>query len=149
MHVMAPRKLDISTYIFFNVDSSVGNNAVNSNPVDILLVQFLIRKCAELAADGLRPDRRQRMLRVTPDGRVGPLTIDGIKAVQETMRDKYPGTVIDGRVSYARDYRYGGGIWTIVSLNFSLRKRTPQIWPRLQDLPGCPGALKIKFQEIL
>ena len=147
MHVLAPKPTNKAIPIFFNVDSTVGNRGANSNKNDILLVQFLIRKSAELAIGTLRPDRRQRMLRVTPDGRVGPLTIDGIKAVQETMREKTPSTVVDGRISPARGYHYGGGFYTIVSMNNAVRKRRLTVWPRLQDLPGFPAAIKPKFQE--
>jgi peptidoglycan hydrolase-like protein with peptidoglycan-binding domain len=136
--------------MFFNVDSSVGNNGTNSNRADILLVQFLIRKLSVLAASNLSPDQRARMGRVTVDGMSGPITIDGIRAVQERMREKQPGTVVDGRVSGARGrHQYGAGVWTIVSLNSSLRKRIPSVWPRLQDLPDCPAALKIEIQKCM
>lgn len=149
MHVLAPQPGNDLIPIFFNVDSSVGHNAQNSSPVDIMLVQFLMRKAAERDAAGIQPDRKQRMLRVSPDGRCGPITIDGIRAVQETMKDKHPGTTVDGRVSKARGTEYGGGFWTIVSLSAAVRTRYPESWPRIQDLPACPGALRTEVIKSL
>ena len=89
------------------------------------------------------------MLKVAATGRADAATIDGIKAVQETMREKYAGTIIDGRVDPAQGYRYGGAVWTIVSLNRSLRSHFPEIWPRLHDFPDCPGSLKQKIAAML
>lgn len=150
MYLMSPRPPQPEVGVFFNLDSSVGNNGSNSNRTDILLVQFLIRKLSVLAASNLSPDQRVRMGRVTVDGRSGPITIDGIRAVQERMRQKHPGTVVDGRVSSARQTgEYGGGIWTIVTLNSSTRKRIRSVWPRLQDLPDCPAALKMDIQRCM
>ncbi|MHC4405713.1 MAG: hypothetical protein ACYTG0_39205, partial [Planctomycetota bacterium] len=60
-----------------------------------------------------------------------------------------PGTVVDGRVSPARGYKYGGGYWTIVALNAFIRKFCPKIWPRLQSFPDCPGLLKTRVPQEL
>ena len=139
MYLMSPWPAQPEVKVFFNLESSVGNNGTNSNRNDILLAQFLIRKLSAVAAS-ISPDQRTRMGRVAVDGRSGPITIDGIRAVQEKMRGISPGTVVDGRVSSAgHTGRYGGGVWTIVTLNSSLRKRIPAVWPRLQDLPTAPG----------
>ena len=149
MHVMSPQPISTVTPMFFNVNSSVGNNGTNSNRIDILLVQFLIRKLSVVAAANLSPDQIARMRRVTVDGVSGPITINGIRAVQERMRQENPRTVVDGRVSSAHGRQYGEGFWTIVTLNGSLRKRIPFVWPRLQDIPDCPAALKIEFQKCM
>ena len=108
MHVLVPRPLALDVPLFFNVDSSVGNNGMNSIRVDILLVQFMIRKLGELSTN-VSPDRRARMSRVVADGLSGPNTIDGIRAIQEVMRDSRPATIVDGRVSSARGYDYTAG----------------------------------------
>jgi hypothetical protein len=150
MYLMSPRPPQPEVGVFFNLDSSVGYNGTNSKKTDILLVQFLIKKLSVLAASNLSPDQKSRMGRVTVDGRSGPITIDGIRAVQERMRQKHPATVVDGRVSCARPTgQYGGGIWTIVTLNSSLRKRIPSVWPRLQDIPDCPPSLKTEIQKCM
>ncbi len=150
MYLLSPRPPQRELGVFFNVDSSVGHMGSNSNRTDILLVQFLIRKLSVIAAANLSPNQVARMGRVSVDGMSGPITIDGIRAVQEKMREKYPRTVVDGRVSSARPAgRYGGGIWTIVTLNTSVRSRIPSVWPRLQDVPDCPPTLKLEFQKCM
>ena len=147
MYVMAPRPSEGQVPIFFNVDSSVGHKGANSSPEDILLVQFLIRKAGD-SSPNLPPHQRERMRNVAPTGVCDPETIDGIRAVQETMRESHPGTIVDGKVSPARGYRYGAGIWTIVSLNVTIRKRFPQVWPRLQDFADCPPLVKKRVVEV-
>jgi len=90
------------------------------------------------------------MSKVVADGLSGPNTIDGIRAIQEVMRDLRPATIVDGRVSSARGYDYSaGGTWTIVSINSALRRRSPSVWPRLFDFPDCPGELKIEVKKHL
>jgi hypothetical protein len=59
---------------------------------------------------------------VTIDGQVGPKTIAGIEAFQGLMKTREPGTVVDGRVSVANGYRYGGGYFTIVALQAFIRR---------------------------
>ena len=122
---------------------------MNSIRVVILLVQFMIRKLGELATN-VSPDRRARMAKVVADGLSEPNTIDGIRAIQEIMRDSRPATIVDGRISSARGYDYSsGGTWTIVSINSALRRRSPSVWPRLLDFPDCPGELKIEVKKHL
>ena len=146
MHLFVPnRRVDYLPKsrlgLFFNVDSSVGQNGDNSNAIDIYLVQFLMRKVAErLLGKWGKP--RDRMLAVKVNGVCTPVTIDGIKAFQEILKTRYPGTIVDGLAAIAPDYNYGAGAYTIVALNTNTRKRYPELWPRLQDFPDCPGALK-------
>lgn len=149
MHVLAPKPMNTEAPIFFNLDSSVGQNGNNSNPDDIMLVQFLIRTSAERNITNVGRDRIQRMLKVVIDGNCGPLTIDGIRAVQETVRDFKPATTVDGRASVAKGYQYGGGVYTIVALNASFRRRYPEMWPRLQNHPMCPPRLSTAIVNIL
>jgi hypothetical protein len=150
MHVLAPRPPKPDIPIFFNVDSTVGQGGANSNIEDILLVQFLVRKTAETASPTLSADRKARMLKVPTTGVCDDATIDGIKAAQEHIRQGIPGTVVDGRVSPARGYDYGGGgSWIVVFLNMQMRIRFSSVWPRLQDLDDCPAQLKTKFQAVL
>ena len=149
MHILAPQPPRNDIPIFFNINSSVGHQGQNSKREDIMLVQFLIRKSAEKDSAGIKPDQRQRMLRVVADGQCGPITIDGIRAVQETMKERNPRTVVDGRVSPARGYIYGGGFWTIASLNTAFRKRYRQNWPRLQSIADCPGLLRAEAERCL
>ncbi|HVK09602.1 MAG TPA: hypothetical protein VM597_12565 [Gemmataceae bacterium] len=151
MHILSPQPRIAELSMFFNVDTSVGEGGSNASPEDILLVQFLVRKVGETVPPGagVTLDRKARMMRVPQTGVKDPLTADGIRAVQESMRDKVPSTKVDGRVSVARGYKYGGGAFTIVSLNATVRAHFPRVWPRLQDFPDCPGLLRMRVQDVL
>ena len=140
MYVFAPEPYDESLPMFFNVDGVVGVNGANATD-DVALVQFLIRKAGERVPPSRGVDRTPRYLAVPLSGTCDPPTIDGIRAVQEDMREKFPGTIIDGRVSPARGLRYGPSPWTIVMLNGFCRKFCPEFWPRLFDAGDCPGPL--------
>ena len=143
---------DPNVSVFFNVSQSVGRNGQNSNREDILLVQFLLRKIA--ATINPPPtqagrDRLKRVQQVPLSGNMDQTTIDGITALQENMKVKMPATVVDGRISVAKGYLYGGGYWSIVALNAYVRKHNDKIWPRLQDFSDCPGLLKAKIKQML
>lgn len=152
MYVSAPQPNDPKLPIFFNVTASVGEQAANAHQDDIMLVQFLILANAEIKGAGSPAGeaRRVRMLKVRPSGVVDPATIDGIRAWQEGAKEMfYPRTIVDGRVSSAKGYLYGGAMWTIVHLNAAFRSSFPRIWPRLQDHPKCPGPLKLRVPQVL
>jgi hypothetical protein len=149
MYVSAPQPRNDQLPLFFNVDTSVGQNGSNSSTEDILLVQLLLRKAAEPATALLRPDRKQRMLKVALTGMVDAATIDAIKAVQEDIKEFEPATVVDGKISPAKGYQYGGNHWTIIHLNSTVRRHFPSVWPRLHDFPNCPLLLKQKVAQVL
>jgi hypothetical protein len=137
--------------VFFNIETSVGRNGNNTSTEDILLVQFLLKTNGERVPAGTPQGAQANeiMKQVPLSGTVDQKTIDGIVAHQQNMKSKMPSTVVDGRVSRATHYLYGGGYFTIVALNAFLRRHVPQEWPRLQDLPNCPAVLKTKIQQIL
>ncbi len=150
MHVLAPKPMHSRIPIFFNIDSSVGQNGNNSSPEDVMLVQFFIRVNAQRNTGNIDRNQLQRMLKVTVDGKCGPMTIDGIRAVQEVRKTRLAATVVDGRVSPSRGgYQYGAGVWTIVSLNSGFRSRYPEMWPRIQNHPNCPPLLKQAAERVL
>lgn len=151
MHVMAPQPADPKLPIFFNVDESVGRQGAN-HPEDVLLVQFMLRTVAEMtpSQSPQGESRRQRILQIPVTGFCDEATIDGIRAWQEARKETISGTVVDGRVSPARGYFYGGvGEWTIVDVNVFFRKLFSNVWPRLQDVPGCPPLLQARAPQVL
>ena len=104
--------------IFFNVDSSVGENGQNSSAEDILLVQFLLHEIAA-AAKSSKPGARPTgsgSLKVPMSGANDAATIDGIRAWQEGRKEGMPATIVDGRVNSARGVFYvkggSGRSWT-------------------------------------
>src|SRR5262245_19751088 len=137
--------------IFFNIDASVGKNGSNGNSDDVLLVQFLLKKNGELVP-GVTPEGAQAnevMKKVPLTGQIDQATIDGITAFQAARKREYPGTIVDGRVSPATQYMYGGHFFTIAAMNGYIRKFAPQVWPRLHDFSDCPAILKVKIPQIL
>ncbi len=148
MHVLAPRPSNPQIPLYFNVEAPVGQGGANGSREDILLVQFLLRKVGDASVE-LPPHQRERMRNVAPTGVCDPETIDGIRAAQEVIRDKNPGNVVDGKVSSARTYQYGRGIYTIVSLQVTVRRKFPKEWPRLDEFPDCPPELKKRVAAVL
>ena len=143
VHVEAPRPPDPNIPVFFNVDSAVGRMAPNSLE-DVLLVQFLLKSLAtHMTTEKGR--KIQPILAATPQsGRCDDATIKSIEAFQRAM-----GSIVDGRISPARGYTYGSGIFSIVNLNSTVRNDYPKVWPRLDQMPNCPGGLKSVLPRIL
>jgi hypothetical protein len=152
MHIVATRPMVPNVPLFFNVDGSVGEQGQNSSAEDILLVQFLLHEIA-VGAKASKPGgeaHRQRILKVPMSGACDAATIDGIRAWQEGRKDDMPRTIVDGRVDSAHGVFYvRGGEWTIVDLSQVFRSLFPNIWPRLQDHPKCPAALKSRVPQVL
>lgn len=152
MHIVVTRPATPELPLFFNLDSSVGHQGQNSRQEDILLVQFLLHQIAE-GAQASKPGgeaRRQRMLKVPLSGICDDVTIDAIRAWQEGRKQEAPATIVDGRVSVAHGVFYTkGGEWTIADMNAMFRILFPNIWPRLQDHPKCPGLLKTRVPQLL
>lgn len=134
--------------LLFNVGAVVGKGGVNATE-DVLLVQFLLRKWGETRKT-LGAGFAARIAKVPINGIVDEATIDGIRAVQEDMRELSPANVVDGRVSPAQgSFAYGSGIYTIATLNVGVRSAFPNAWPRLQDIKDCPALLQTKVREVL
>ena len=150
MHLFVPplQQRDEVLPLFFNVDEGVGKRRPNRTE-DVLLVQFLIKAVIQKVPQGADVTMIERMSKVPVNGLCDDATIDGILAVQEALKKRNPGVVVDGVISRARGYSYGAAKWTIVWLNQGLRNDFPNIWPRLQDIRICPPALKSKLAKIL
>jgi len=126
--------------MFFNIDSSVGQNGANSSMDDILLVQYFLALCGK----SLQGASAEPLARVPVTGRINPETIGGI-AVAQTMARVDP----DGRVSVAQGYRYGAGTYTIVHLNVTVKKLFPQKWPNIEEMPDCPKFLDLACRRAM
>ncbi|WP_426960114.1 hypothetical protein [Muricoccus radiodurans] len=143
VHVLAPRPANGKLPMFFNVDSSVGQNAQNSNPEDIMLVQYIMRLTADM---GVVNPVTAAFKKVSPTGRMDQVTVDAIRACQSGAK-----SAPDGRVSKATGYHYGAAFFTIVELNYNLRRRA-QIsakWPCLDQMPNCPPILAAAARRAL
>lgn len=143
-HLEAPKPISEAMPVFFNVDGVVGAQPAQNIREDVLLVQFAFKVMAGSPIATTNPELLAAARAVTVDGICGPVTINAIRANQESYRRENPGKVVDGRVSPTRGgYSYGGGAaWTIVRLNRSIQFRNIQIWPRIDNIMGCPPELK-------
>lgn len=141
MHILAPRPANPDIPLFFNLDGVVGASPADNLTEDVLFIQFCFRFSADHQAGISTPGLLEKLNAVHPTGMIDTATIDSIRATQEVFRRHTPGTIIDGRVSPAHGYIYGGGVWSIVNYNNILQERTKDIWPRLDKLPDCPPGL--------
>jgi hypothetical protein len=102
-----------------NVLAHVGTKQAN-NLDDVKVVQKLLQLCSkgsEFAAEIGLP---------AISGRFDAATGFWIYRFQDIDRRKSPSTVIDGIVSPARGGSYGGGTWTIISMNLFAKEKDPQ-----------------------
>ena len=124
MHVVATKNSTLP--LFFNVDSSVGNNGADSSTEDILLVQFFLHILSE-AWQTLTPppgvpaqdwnDLLATAGEVQMNGTCDIATIAAIGAFQNRYHDEHPTIVVDGQVSIARGIYYAPeGAWSIALL---------------------------------
>ena len=141
MHILAPRPPNPELPIFFNVDGVVGESPSRNLVEDVLFVQFVFRFVADHPVHVTTPGLLQILNAVQPSGQIDDETIAAIRATQEAFRSRTPGVIVDGRVSPAHGYIYGGAAWTIVDYNNILQEQCKDVWPRLDKLQGCPSLL--------
>lgn len=129
--------------IYYNVSSHVGKNKPNQ-PDDVQLVQFLCKRMAIAGEPKEAPDVVAKMAAVEVTGTYDDATGAAILALQ-----KWHGSIADGIVSPAKGGSYAGGVHTIWLLNSFVKGSIPKVWPRLQDLPGCPGLVQTLIPVIV
>ena len=147
MKVVTPSPSDPQLPVFFNVESRV-EKGVAASTEDVLLVQFLLRKIGDSAL-AMDTDKKEAMRNVDPTGVCDDDTVNGITAFQRTIQQKFPGTIVDGKVSPARGYSYGRGVFTIVHMQVTIRRLFPKVWPRLHDFKDCPPILQARIPVVL
>jgi hypothetical protein len=139
MHVLAPRPAKPVLPVFLNVDGVVGAAPAQNKLEDVLLVQFYLKFLAD-HSDQVSSEVIAALRAVQVTGHCDAATIKAIRVTQERFKRRAPGTVVDGRVSPAGDYGYGGGVgvWTIVQFNNIVQENTKEVWPRIDKLRDCP-----------
>lgn len=149
-HLLAPKPPEPELPVFYNVDGVVGAPPAQNMREDVLLVQFAFKVVAdspkaETSANFLAA---VRAVRVT--GSIDPATINAIRVMQQGEKDTHqnPSKIVDGRVSpTSGGYRYGSAVWTIANLNNMMQGRHINIWPRIDNILGCPQELKVMVQR--
>jgi hypothetical protein len=139
-HVLAPRPSSSVLPVFFNVDGVVGAQPATNKREDVLLVQFLFRAIANSGKPFKAPATQAAATAVQMTGNIDDKTINAIRTMQQNSAQ---GKIADGRVSPAvLGYSYGPATFSITDLNASLRQRFPDVFPRIDKIPSCPGELK-------
>lgn len=135
-HLFVPQPTMVDLPVFFNVDGVVGAQPAQNNREDVLLVQF--------AFNVLFKAGRTEFAGVSVTGIIDTPTIQAIRTFQQHFVEKGSHATVDGRVSPAKvGYSYGGGgFWTIVFLNNEIQDRNTSLWPRIDNISGCPVELK-------
>ncbi len=143
-HVLTPKPSDSKMPVFINVDTSVGRNGDNSNREDILLVQFMLKALTNNMTTPKGKIIKPILLETPQTGIVDRATILSIELFQRAI-----GHPVDGRISSARGYSYGIRWFTIAELNVKVRADFRQAFPRLDQIPGCPGELRNLINRIM
>jgi len=138
-HLLAPQPPNPEIPIFFNVDQVVGQPPASNLREDIILVQFLYVALGPHLVRDL--DLKNAAMQVRCTGVMDQATLTAIKVHQQSLRLQNPGVVVDGRVSPAKGYNYGGITWLIVVLNEAVQHYYLDIWPRIDQIPGCPNEI--------
>jgi hypothetical protein len=133
------------TIILWSIETSVGLNAQNSNSEDISYVQFYYT----LAAKDIRfsQDRRDVYAQVSVTGQcdgtdndplVNAIWIDE-QALNHPFKDSKLSVVQnpEGMIPPGENTA-----WMILRLGARFCSMYPDIWPRIDKIPGCPEAIK-------
>lgn len=142
-HLLAPQRSKPTLPVFYNVDGVVGAAPAVNNREDVLLVQFAFVVIASQPSPKSSPAFHQAAAAVRPTGVIDEATIRAIRAAQQEAKNLgHTNAVVDGRVSPASGYAYGSSTYAIVNLNESMQGRHLKLWPRIDQIPGCPLELQ-------
>jgi hypothetical protein len=141
-------------FIFYNVDAAVGKGCPN-NPLDVLLVQYLLKECNKLpgyATVQVGAGFTQETMTVTGawdqywDGYLANFELTLVNKGRPVRRDRRVDPVIAGRVFGSISHQP----YVILWLNRGYAQLRPNEYSRMADAADCPWALRqvIKVQFI-
>ncbi|WP_139350297.1 hypothetical protein [Rhodanobacter sp. C03] len=139
------RPIVLSDQFFWNLHQSVGKNASNGNSMDISFVQWsFVEACARESGIPAATLQIYRSVRVTGScsSRDDDPLVAAILAMQGHVHSQRPHTVIDGHISVANGILYAPGAeFLILDINLAIAGWYPNLYPRLDLIPGCPAAI--------
>jgi hypothetical protein len=136
--------------LFYNVEGVVGAAPAQNKKEDVLLVQFGLQKGVTHPKVTADPTALEALKAVKLTGSADVATINAIRVVQTLLKTSTNSSqVVDGRVSPAQGYDYGGGVWVIGQLNIFMKNANKGIWPRIDKLTGCPDDVKTMVTRTL
>ncbi len=128
-HLLKSSPVDKELPVVWNVDQSVGQKGSNLRE-DVVLVQYLLNAIAKSPTSSMGWELRKLLSFLLPNGICDDYTIDCIKRVQTVLTKTAPNTTVDGKISRAAPgLWYGGGYYTIVSINAMYRRNYWPNWP--------------------
>jgi hypothetical protein len=139
----APRPAGPDMPAFFNVNGVVGASPAQNHREDVLLVQFAFNLIRLRPLGTTTPAVLAAAKAVRMTGTIDTETVAAIRAVQENLKAKHPGEIVDGRVRPADGgVSVGKAVWAVRHLNGTIQTRFGDVWPRLDKIPGCPSEIQ-------
>jgi hypothetical protein len=143
-----------SSFIFYNVDAAVGKGCPN-NPLDVLLVQYLLKECNKLPSFAkVETDAgfTQETMSVTGawdqywDGYLANFELTLVNLGRPALRDRRIDPVIGGRILGSIHHQPYMILW----LNRVYRQVSPGEYSRIAYAADCPWALRqvLKIQFV-
>ena len=127
-----------TSHFHWNLDCSVGKGGQNSLPCEVSYIQWYYTLAAQ---HPLTPqDRKAVYSKVAVTGRCTGADSDPLVQAILIHQKALSHPVIDGKISVATgDGKVGSNAFFIMRLNARLSDMHPNVWPRLDPIPGCPG----------
>lgn len=139
--------------VIFNVDGVVGAAPAANLANDVILVKAFLRKIGDNPSPGLDAATIKALKAVQVNSNADAALITAIKAYQKSHQKNNPATIVDGRVSPAKEgYLYSANTsWTIVQLNFNMKFKTRfgAVWPCVHLASSCHASLKPIIQDAI
>lgn len=122
----------------WNLDCSVGKNAANNIPADVSFLQWYYTLSANFHLTN--PDDKTIYRRVSISGRCDGTDRDPLVAAITAQQRAMHHSTIDGKASVVTGTgKVGDKAFFVIRLQARFAVMYPNLWPRLDLIPGCPG----------
>lgn len=134
--------------ILWNIGSSVGKGAANNSPCDIFYLQWYYTLSAQA---GITPEERKVIYRkVQMTGHCRGTDNDPLVAAISAQQEAMAHPRIDGRINVAHGAgKIDGKAFHILRLGARLATLYPNLWPRLDLMPGCPALVAQAVRDVI
>jgi hypothetical protein len=125
----------------WNIDCSVGKNADNTLITDVSYIQWYYKLAAQNPKTP--PDRRAIYQNVEVTGHCSGTGDDPLSAAIWAHQEALQHPEIDGKISVAHGStgKIGSSAFFVLRLGARLADMFPNVWPRLDLMPGCPASV--------
>jgi hypothetical protein len=124
----------------WNLDCAVGKAAANSIPSDVAFIQWYYTLAANFHLTDA--DRREIYRRVKITGACNGTDKDPLVAAITAQQRNMNHPTVDGKVSVVTGSgKVGENAFFLLRLEARLAVMYPNLWPRLDLMPGCPPSV--------